>query len=177
MAAPGAPCSSRVRCGTIVGRREYRESVRILVVDNDGFLLLLHTRDPARPEIEWWELPGGGIEPGESPAEAAARELYEETGIVAAPTHELARLTVDVSFNHRDYRQFEMVFSLSTHRLAVRPAALDGDVEIAAHLGHRWYEPSHAFRLPNFYPPQLPSLYELAVEVLGIRRQPGAAGK
>lgn len=28
-----------------------------------------------------WELPGGRIEPGETPAEAAAREVHEETGI------------------------------------------------------------------------------------------------
>jgi len=29
-----------------------------------------------------WEMPAGHIEPGESPDEAAARELYEETGTV-----------------------------------------------------------------------------------------------
>jgi ADP-ribose pyrophosphatase YjhB (NUDIX family) len=29
----------------------------------------------------WWVLPGGGVEAGESPAEAALRELHEECGI------------------------------------------------------------------------------------------------
>ena len=33
---------------------------------------------------ETWELPGGHIEPGEMPMEAARRELYEETGAIRA---------------------------------------------------------------------------------------------
>jgi 8-oxo-dGTP pyrophosphatase MutT (NUDIX family) len=59
-----------------------REAARTVLLDGDDRVLLLRATDPADPEKgEWWELPGGGIEPGEPSAEAAARELYEETGI------------------------------------------------------------------------------------------------
>ena len=34
-----------------------------------------------------WDIPGGHIEPGESPEEAARREVYEETGARVGPLH------------------------------------------------------------------------------------------
>ena len=37
-----------------------------------------------RSDFEWWGLPGGVIEPGESPAACAVREVREETGLDAA---------------------------------------------------------------------------------------------
>lgn len=53
-----------------------------MVLDDRDRVLLLQARDPLNPaKGEWWEIPGGGIEAGESSAAAAARELYEETGI------------------------------------------------------------------------------------------------
>ena len=33
----------------------------------------------------WWGVPGGAIEPGESPEQAVAREMAEETGVTIAP--------------------------------------------------------------------------------------------
>ena len=48
-------------------------------------MLLLQARDPADAgKGHWWEIPGGGMDPGETSAEAARRELFEETGIVEA---------------------------------------------------------------------------------------------
>ncbi|MFP8884947.1 NUDIX domain-containing protein [Streptomyces mangrovi] len=45
-----------------------------------GRLLMVRVR-----ERDCWELPGGKIDPGETPRQAAARELREETGQEVAP--------------------------------------------------------------------------------------------
>jgi 8-oxo-dGTP pyrophosphatase MutT (NUDIX family) len=59
-----------------------RQAARAVVLDRSDRVLLLRARDPFQPgKGEWWELPGGGIEPGETSAEAAAREVEEETGL------------------------------------------------------------------------------------------------
>ena len=51
-----------------------RAAVRCVVRDAEGRILLLRANGG-------WELPGGGIEPGETVAQAAVRELVEETGL------------------------------------------------------------------------------------------------
>ncbi|MBS1874673.1 MAG: NUDIX hydrolase [Acidobacteria bacterium] len=57
-------------------------SAVMMAVDDDGRVLLVRQyRVPARDYL--WELPAGKIDPGESPLEAARRELEEETGLRA----------------------------------------------------------------------------------------------
>ena len=50
------------------------------VIIKDGDILLAHWNEGGR---SGWTLPGGGIDPGEDPADAAVREILEETGYTA----------------------------------------------------------------------------------------------
>jgi 8-oxo-dGTP pyrophosphatase MutT (NUDIX family) len=85
----------------------------VLFLDEDGRLLLVRGHDPHQPERSFWFTPGGGIEDGESPREAAARELAEETGYVLEP-HELEGpvwlRTAVFDFASRPYTQHEEIF-------------------------------------------------------------------
>lgn len=63
----------------------HRDTARVLLVDGRGRVLLMHGWDPAKPDQPFWFTVGGAREPGEGLADAAARELFEETGIRVAP--------------------------------------------------------------------------------------------
>ena len=62
-----------------------RRTARVVPVNRDGKVLVLYGCDPVRPESPYWFTVGGATEPGETLAEAGARELQEETGIVVDP--------------------------------------------------------------------------------------------
>lgn len=64
--------------------------IAVAVVERDG-AVLVGKRGPKSPLEGLWEFPGGKIESGESPASAAVRECWEETGlrvVVVAPFSE-----------------------------------------------------------------------------------------
>lgn len=53
--------------------------VAAIIRDADGRILLQRTK------AGYWNLPAGAIDPGEKPAQAIVREVFEETGLIAKP--------------------------------------------------------------------------------------------
>ena len=59
-----------------------REAARVIVLDDENRVLL--TRFSFGDGVEVWTTVGGGLEPGETYADAALRELAEEAGLVVS---------------------------------------------------------------------------------------------
>jgi ADP-ribose pyrophosphatase YjhB (NUDIX family) len=66
--------------------------VGAVVLDDRGRLLLI--RRGTEPSKGSWSVPGGRVEPGESPAEAVVREVREETGLAVRADREVGRIRI-----------------------------------------------------------------------------------
>ncbi|MGA5302922.1 NUDIX hydrolase [Nucisporomicrobium flavum] len=118
-----------------------RRAARVLLIDAAGRTLLLHGGDPAQPGRHWWLTPGGGLDDGETPAQGAARELFEETGLRVDPAdlgEPVHSEVTEFSFNARLYRQAQDFFAYRPPEWTIDDAGLDADERLSI-IGHRWW--------------------------------------
>lgn len=84
--------------GAALLRHAHTLGVRVILRDASGYVLLVrHTYLPG------WYFPGGGVDVGETLAEAAVRETFEETGIIARSEPVLLGLYHNRETTRRDH--------------------------------------------------------------------------
>ena len=139
-----------------------RLSVKGFVVDSADRLLLLDCADPDRPGVRWWELPGGGVEPGEGEVAALVRELLEETGLAVEPSAVgPLQWTQDSTFLFRSVRRWSRCHGRLVRLREPGPsvATVLTDDEQGSILGMRWWTPAQlAAADERFFPRRVPEL-------------------
>jgi 8-oxo-dGTP pyrophosphatase MutT (NUDIX family) len=118
----------------------------VIVVRRRGAYLVLR-RTPER--LGYWSLVAGGVEPGETPAAAARRELREETGLDVEPVE----LSLTLSYSLLDdppevrARYAPGIETVSVHPFLVE-APLEWEPELdAEHDVYRWCDEEEAVAL------------------------------
>jgi len=114
-------------------------SVTAAVRDDGGRLLLIHKIDN-----NFWALPGGGMDLGESVADAAVREVAEETGVTVEVTGLVGIYTDPGHVMAYDDGEVRQEFSVCFHARPISGEPRQDDTETKA---VRWVEPAELHAL------------------------------
>ena len=117
--------------------------------------------NPSERDHPFWFTVGGGADPGETLAEAAARELFEEVGIAADPAalgQPVWSRSTEFYFEGTRYQQEEEYFLLRVSSTEVSFEGMDEE-ERDTVIEHRWLTAADLESLAApFFPPGLPAL-------------------
>ena len=114
-----------------------RRAARIILLDAESRALMFRYDVPGR--APFWVTAGGECEPNETFEEAARRELFEETGIIADPGPQIARLTPEFITVEGEPVQADERFFLVRVAQARVDTAGHTELEQALMTQHRWF--------------------------------------
>ena len=143
-----------------------RVTSRVLPVSEEGAVLLLLDQDPARPGVLRWGTIGGGVDAGESHEDAAVRELFEETGVVAQPSALGDPFHTDIltySYDGVAYEGRAKFYAMSLSRQVEVTFAHLEPLEVDNVLEARWLTPEEVRADGRLVAPQLPDIMTAAV--------------
>ena len=138
-----------------------RRTSRVLLLAPDGAALLFMTAAPDSSRFARWITPGGGVDAGESHAEAAVRELFEETALrvdaVGEPVHAIDfAVDWDEADHDRGHAEYYVVRVPSRFAPSSENWTEEEHVDVTA---HHWFTASELEASGEpFEPPELPDL-------------------
>ena len=145
----------------------YRPCVGVMLVNAEGKVFVGKRID--NREGDWWQMPQGGIDDGEGPADALLRELGEETGARPEHVEVLGRLPAELFYDLPDELKGKLwggcyLGQRQTWYLA-RFTGTDADIDIAAHdppefCEWKWVDPE---LLPELIVPFKRQVYQTVV--------------
>ena len=146
---------------------QYRPCVGVMLVDGAGKAFVGTRID--NKEGDFWQMPQGGVDPGEDPGAAVLRELWEETGAKAEHVEVIARLPEELFYDLPDDLKGKLwggcyVGQRQAWYLA-RFTGEDGDIDLEAHeppefCEWKWVEPA---LLPELIVPFKREVYSAVV--------------
>jgi len=146
----------------------YRPCVGVMLVNSEGKVFVGRRID--NREGDWWQMPQGGVDPGEDLRAAALRELAEETGVTAADATIIGQMDEPIRYDLPEelvgklwggkYRGQEQTW------FCARFTGSDDDVDLEAHdppefCAWKWVEPE---QLPDLIVPFKKRVYRTVVE-------------
>ncbi|MFL6059711.1 MAG: NUDIX domain-containing protein [Marmoricola sp.] len=112
------PLVGWVRAAIVEHQTTRRQRLAAKGLVRRGSAVLLARLSPYAVETGSWTLPGGGVDHGERPADALAREMLEETGLVAEvgallSVHDLHLVGTAPNGRHEDFHAVNLVFEVT----------------------------------------------------------------